>query len=418
MNNLSIKDLINNIKNNNLDKLNKYNIKYNNYDIFKILYLKYNSLILNDYQRDCRSVIIDNNYNIISYSYENLLENNDGINYLLKNNIDLNNIDLNNIIITEAYEGTTISIFNYNDKWYLSTRKCINLNDSIDNPQFIMFNELLTKNNYKNLDDFCNKLDKNNSYHYILIHHNNKNYIDYKFKFGDNYTKLCLVTIRDNNLNEININDNPIYSYDYSNNDIFIPTIYDKSTLDNFFKIKDILNNNWSMDLNIEGIIIKHNTKIIKLQTLNYEFNKTKTLFGKDNNIYKSLLLLFQKNKLYNYLINNIYLKDIYFNNKYYNLINIINQSLKYLSSIILELCIYYWNNNDIINYNNLPKIYKYILYNLKGIYKKNIYISNVYYYLKNISILKLLLLLFNINKISTNYDEPIIILNKLLFNI
>lgn len=291
MNNLSIKDLINNIKNNNLDKLNKYNIKYNNYDIFKILYLKYNSLILNDYQRNCRSVIIDNNYNIISYSYENLLENNEGIDYLLKNNIDLNNIDLNNIIITEAYEGTTISIFNYNDKWYLSTRKCINLNDSIDNPQFIMFNELLTKNNYKNLDDFCNKLDKNNSYHYILIHHNNKNYIDYKFKFGDNYTKLCLIAIRDSNLNDININDNPIYSYDYSNNDIFIPTIYDKSTLNNFLKIKDILNNN----LNMEGIIIKYNTKIIKIQTLNYEFNKTKTLFGKDNNIYKSLLLLFQK---------------------------------------------------------------------------------------------------------------------------
>jgi len=391
--------------------------KYYEQDNLLIVYHKYNLPTKTPLEQECRSLIIDaTTLNIISYTCPNTISNKEAQKFLLNNN----NLKLETY---KCYEGTILSLYNHNNKWYLSTRRCINSKDSIWNQTnyYNMFIEVLDKENIT-FDDFTSKLNVNYGYYFILIHHNNKNIIDYTSQFGEKYTKLCLVFVR------FKETQNEIENYDFdSYNNIFKP---EKMSMEEF----SILNQNLNINVDLEGIIIKtvkdNITYLFKLQTTSYQFCKA---IGPDSNIFKGYLYLYQSSTLKNYIENNKDHKNLekIINpnniNESFDTIGVVDCVFKVITSELFELYKLLWklSNGEQLNnelYNILPKEYKDVLYALRGIYfkikatpeKKLFGIKDIYQYLKLIDIehfsalLRQRKLMFNwviLNKINDNLN-------------
>ena len=94
---------------------------------------------------ECRSLIIDTEKKeIVSYSCNTPICNLEAINYLL-NNKSSPKIS-NNIEKFKCYEGTLLSLFKHKNRWYLSTRRCIESDKSIwksNKSYFKLFTECL-----------------------------------------------------------------------------------------------------------------------------------------------------------------------------------------------------------------------------------------------------------------------------------
>jgi len=122
--------------------------------------------------------------------------------------VDYNNlgklVDFSDKQFVECYEGTLISVYYCNYKWNYSTRKCLDANDShwayngkhSTKSHFDMFVESLDST----VDVFESKLDKSQSYYFVLVHHENKTFVDYTEKFGPQYKKVFLLFVRDQSL--------------------------------------------------------------------------------------------------------------------------------------------------------------------------------------------------------------------------
>lgn len=393
------KFLINDILNSNYESIDKLKntlyskgIQLKEYkdDNLLLIYTNFNTLITSELQRECRSLVVDfKTSKIISYSCETPLLNNDGLTYL-KNKDNINDK------ITICYDGSYVSLFFHNNKWYFSTRKNLIHQDQneINCKQYDMFIDIIKNYGSDNFNIFCDNLDKNKSYHFTLIHYMNKNIIDYTKLFGNNYMKLCLTNIRNNEMKELDLYENPLYS-----NDITDPIFIIKNeNYNNFIEYNQIIHD----EPTIEGIIIHkyddstNKYKLVKLQTLTYQFYQFKS-----QHINWGLLFLYQNNKLSNYLNINKNMRNIHFNNKSYNTITMINAIFKTLSIELIELYYNLWDDNLGIKknnelYENLSKIYKEILYKIRGIYFKNkkIDMNDIYSYLKKIDTKKILLLL------------------------
>lgn len=375
-----------------------------------LLYHKFDVPLFNNYTKECRSLIIDKNtLKIICYT---------GYNPIIYNNTNLKIIKTINseAIINICYEGTYLSLFNHNNKWYLSTRRCLDSNLSIykNKSHYQMFEEIIKNAGYDNFDTFCEILDKNQTYYFVLLHHENIHEIDYTYKFGSNYLKLCLSAVKNELLEDINlyINKPSFASYDFTDN-IFIA---DKINLSEYN-----LNLKYDDEIKNEGIIINEVNNLIKIQNINYQY---KVVIGTEKNIYKGLLLLYQNNKLMDYVNNpNEHEKKIVNplnNDEYYDLLGVINSVFKVTSTELYELFNQVYNNEDgkhknINLYQILPKEYKYLLYNIKGLYynnKHSLEYNAVYSYIKEMHI-NILINFLKIRKIMINYCKVNKFLNK-----
>ena len=226
-------------KNNIREILFKKGILSKNYGNMILLYRKYDSMITNELERECRSLVIDyNTLNIIAYSCEFPRLNTEGYNYLVSlklneiNNITENSNTINNI----CYEGAYFTVFYYNDDWYISSHTDLYSRNetNIKSMNHKLFFDIIDS-------DFYEKLDKNKIYNFILLHYKNKKIIDYSELFGDSeYKKLCLTCVRDLYMKEEDIYSESINICEY----IFTPE-KDKT-------ISDILNTP-----HLEGVIIK-----------------------------------------------------------------------------------------------------------------------------------------------------------------
>ena len=374
-------------------------------DGLMLLYNKFDSPITTELERECRSLVIDiKTKQIKSYSCETPLLNNYGLEFLEKN------VEQKKII-TKCYEGTYLSLFYHNDKWYVSTRRCLNSCDSKYNEtksHYEMFIDVLKKSGYDSFDDFNLKLDITKSYYFVLIHHENKHIIDYTPIFGENYMKLCLIAVRDNNMCEIDVV--PSFAVYDPMAFIFIAEKFD--SIEQFHEENKLIKYD-SQPIN-EGIMIQvwSNTmnkyNLVKLQYNNYEFSNA---LGHDTNIFKGFLYLYQNNKLLNYMSD----ADTKHNFKKivnplntsesFDTLGIIDSTFKVLASELFELfkkvCVIQTgkqNNKEL--YLLLPKEYKDIIYGLRGLYynKKALYynvddknkyfkITDIYNYLKIVNI-------------------------------
>lgn len=106
----------------------------------------------------------------------------------------------------ECFEGTMVYVYSHNDNWFFSTSTCPNLNSSkYFHPiktHGEMFDEVLADmfldvSKDKLRDEFVSQLNKDMSYGFLLLHHDNKHVMDYSDTFGENYKKLYLIFTRD-----------------------------------------------------------------------------------------------------------------------------------------------------------------------------------------------------------------------------
>lgn len=229
---------------NNLIKIIK---KYHLWPLMQVKKFKENEnivLLHNSYNRNdideqykelyfqCRSVVLD---------FENVLNHTVVVSYA--NNIPIRvNIDefSNNInttdIYQEAYDGTTVTVYNYKDKWYFGTSTCTNINNSKylhpTKSHGEMLNEILMYNyrnhfsdeeiNNGNLqaieqklrDIFTSYLDKTCAYEFVLLHHENVHLVDYSDIYGNGYKKLIHINTKHRETQqEFDISNMPFISY-------------------------------------------------------------------------------------------------------------------------------------------------------------------------------------------------------------
>jgi hypothetical protein len=389
------------ISNNSLEDLKselyKSGILCKDYDDNNLLlvYHKYNTPIKNDLAKECRSLIINKlTKKIISYSCETPSFNVDPLLNLYYFEQSKNDNGYN-YIITECYDGTVLSVFFHENKWFVSTRRCLDSKDSIINDvsHYKLFEDIILSDKYNDLSDFYNELDKDKSYYFVLIHHLNKNVIDYSYIFSNNYKKLCLVSVRDSNLNEINLYEK---SFNFNNN-IFITELL--TTIKNDL----ILYNHLPTK---EGIIFKiwNNStwkyNLIKYQYKNYEFHNA--IGSKTHNMYKGLIYLYQKDELLKYIKYNPIFNSI----ESYNTLEVINSTFKVLTSEILQLFKLVCKNLSINKL--LPSEYKNVIYILRITHsiENRLTIGYIYKYLKYLPFNVLLNLLATRHRLFTTSDS------------
>jgi len=435
-----IRDYINNYP--NLEafraEIYKKNILSKDYveDNLFLIYHKYDQPTNSDMDRECRSIVMDRNTKqIISFSCETPLVNSEALEYLLLN-------QQQDKLITKCYEGTLLSVFSHGQKWYVSTRRCLNSEEStwgtISHNK--MFMEVLNNSGYETFDSFTTKLNKNYCYYFVLIHHQNKNVVDYENELGKEYKKLCLVFLRDKETQrEFNL---------YEDNNLGVNTILDSniflSEKINSLEDFDTLNKKDQFNLppKSEGVVIRsYDTKLnryrlLKLQTMGYQFAKS---VGSDKNIFMGLIHLYQNGKLVEFINQSQHLKKIVnpLNlQESYDTIGTIDALFKVCTSELFELFKIIWDiksgkhlNEDL--YKHLPKEYKDVLYTIRGIYYKKkslkfskeklseenyknsyLQIKDIYSYLKTLStenfcaLLKMRRLMFNWTKVNTEISD------------
>ena len=380
---------------------NKYKILSKDYleTGLVLLYSNYDEKKMSDLERETRSVVINKKtLELVAYSCPFPF---------IDEKIDLTKKNL----ISKCYEGTFLSIFYFNGKWYVSTRKCLDSDESIFNPEekkepkshYEMFNDVFHNTEYKSFEGFSKTLDTKKSYYFVLVHCDNQHIIDYTKEFGKDYKKLGLLSIRDENMNEL---EDEVKSFKVGNN-IFVPESYDTlnifNELDRDFKPDSISN---CEGVICEGIIVKSENKLVKLQTKSYQFSTIcngGNRQSKNENVLKGYIWLYQEGLLKN---NTFELNNPFKPEEKFNIVDVINSTFKTCASELFELFKKVWyiqtgrNNNEEL-YKILPKEYKDVMFAIKGIYfkkkalkytnpeEKNSYltISDIYNHLKSLSV-------------------------------
>ena len=276
-------------------------------------------------------------------------------------------------------------MYKFNDKWHVSSRRCLDARQStINNPNnlevytlYDLMMEVLTKSGYESFSDFTDKLNPEMSYYWVLIHHNNKHTIDYSSRLGENYSKLCLISMRDSLMNEIDLFS--LENQSYLGEHIFIspPQPFSEIAKCTNFSLEDFGTKPTS-----EGLAIKvwneemNKYNLIKLQTPQYQYNQ---VMGFDNNTIKGLIYLYQNNKLSEYLTTHPEVSKIQNPTnclQSYDTIGVIDSTFKACASELFELFKLLWSiqtgqkiPESKFLYETLPKEYKDIMYAVKGLY-------------------------------------------------
>ena len=369
---LSINQLIEQLKNTNghdvtFDELKleltngKYKLSLKEDDNLCMIY--YNSIdqdeegkddFINNLERSCRSIILEKKtLKPIVSQYNKILYNNDTLEFLKEKLWD-------NVIVQKCYEGTLLIAFNYNDTWYVTTRRCLNAKDSSwvrNNSYYDMFSEAMT--NKFTFDD----LNKDYCYHFILLHHKNKNIVNYSWLGKDYKELLHVMTTEKFTLNEINykINDNVKYIQEEKFNTLsdLLSDLNKQNELDE--KYQKITNEGYVLRY-YHGEISKSPFTTLKLQTSIYE--TVMKLKPNNSNIYQCFLELYQKDKLSDFLP--------YFTRYSANELKRIHVSMQTISKELLDLYHLTRNKKNPELYNSLSNQYKKCLYEIHGVYIKN----------------------------------------------
>ena len=366
----------------NDDGKQKYMLNIKEDDNLFIIYCDNNDNKYTDLERNTKSCIFDKKtLDIIVTQYNKIIYNENAIEYIKDTNWD-------NIMVEQCYEGTVIILF-YHEKWYISTRRCLDASDSsyIRNRCYkTLFLEAI--NDKFSLDD----LDKNMCYKFILLNDKNKNIINYVHcGYSENYTDI--------------IHFDTTKKYSLETVDYVITDKVKKSEKMQFTNLSELMDNVSQLNkhdmgiktITAEGYILKvydnnkHTGlfKLLKIQTEIYQ----KLIQLKPNNINMSqnYLELYQKNLLNEHLP--------YFTKYTNDIINRIHMSMKNLSKEFLDLYHSTRQKKNSNLYNSLPDIYKKVLYGLHGLFiefrklsfkkdiksSKSITIHDVYYYLKKL---------------------------------
>lgn len=393
-------------------------------DNLLLLYNRYDSLHRTPLDRECRSVILDrNSLEIVCYTCNTPICNLEALNYLV------NKYDSEKEYY-QCYEGPLLSLFYHNDKWYISTRRCLDSSTSIwkNKSHYDLFMDIIIQDNYQDFDSFTDNLNTNYCYYFVLLHHENRNIVNYTEQFGSNYKKMCLVFIRSKE-DQMEIDMEAISpNLKFISDNIFLPEkLDDLEKFDEENRKCDMTNSPKS-----EGVIIKikknNNNCLLKLQNIAYQFYKA---IGSEKNIYRGFIHLYQTGKLLEFFNNNNnisnYKKIVNPLNLHeaYDTVGTVDAVFKVCTSELYELFKLLWDikssghqNTEL--YNLLPKEYKDILFGIRGLYfkKKSKYFQNK----KNNSSakndhLKIRDIYQHLKSIPSENIESLLRIRKLMFN-
>lgn len=316
-----------------------------------IIYSESNQLTGVPIDDEIKSLIIDKTtLKPIVSQFNKLIYNDDAIKYL-------ENKDWNNVTVKHCYEGTMIIVFYSHDKWYVCTRKCLDARKSYwikDRSYYDLFMDTIS-DSFK-LED----LNTNYCYHFILIHYENKNIVDYT-GFGDYYKKLSLaMTTEKYTLNRVQYK---------INDDIIYPHIVKFNCADDIItelqKISEKDKN--AQHITTEGFILEYvengEVTLLKLQTPIYKY--IASIKPNVSNIDAMFLELYQKNLL----------KEIvpYFTHQSGYVINRIHSSMKTLAMEVLNIYHITRGHKNEQLYAKLPSCYKHALFDIHGLYLSEI---------------------------------------------
>jgi hypothetical protein len=276
---MSIIDLIKETKNYNefIKKIESTNIKIKD-KLNSDLVLLYTDFMTNSYELEieesCRNIIIDkNSLGIVAYGQPKIKYND----YCTVSELQLSEAPK---VITESIEGTLLMLYYYKDEWCVSTRKTINANESFWKSTKSHCD--LFKESINDWDKFLELHDSNRIYLYVLVHHENKNLIDYTNRFGNEYKKIFFVLSRDKTDFTVQFVYNLVnQEFDYNEHKFKENTILDFINLPIKYEDYSILDeqniNEENMD-NIESIELTSNIAIINdLNSKNITSDKLKS---------------------------------------------------------------------------------------------------------------------------------------------
>ena len=419
------------------EHLKSQNVNFKDYEDIGLvlLFTDYKQTVKSDFERECRSMILDREtLQIVSYSCNDPICNADATHYLLNQEKQLEQR------ICQCYEGPLIHVFFFKGTWYFSTRKCLDSCDSVwkgDKSHYQMFQECVAKLGVENLTD---SLNKEYNYYFVLMHHENINIVDYSSKFGENYAKLALAIIRkQSDQQEVDIYDTSalekVFPIEFvGESKIIIPEIYtDMTSL-------ETENNKGVIDVPAknEGLLIKvydpekEKNIILKFQTTDYQFGQA---VGSNSNIYLSLLWLYQNNKLDHFLKNfknfESFRKIVNPTNttESFDTIGMVDAVFKVITSEAYELLKILWDiktgahkNKELYNY--IPKEMKDLMFAIRGIYfsKKAEYITNKKNTTNGSKVPRSVLKINDIYELMKNYDlaklEALLKARRLMINL
>lgn len=328
---------------------------------------------MSDIAKACRSVVIDSSMRPIFVQYNQIIYNDDAVKYITENN-------WNNMVVQKCIEGTFIVVFWHNEKWYITTRRCIDADNSVwikNSSYHYLFMDAIDGK------FTLNSLDKNNCYHFILVHHKNKNIVSYN---GMNYKNIYhVLTTEKYTLKEINytinnsdhngtIKTEPFINV--ANLDQVLEKVGEQNELDSKYK-----------RITGEGYVIRHylgekfNSPFITLKLQTPIYQMITKLKPNMSNMYQCFLEMYQKDVLSECLP--------YFNVYGTDTIKRIHRSIVNQSKEVHNLYHLTRNKKNENIYNLLSGQYKKCLYDIHGLYlanKQKITISDVYNYLKKLS--------------------------------
>src|SRR5437868_3277973 len=360
---LTLSDLIH-LSANNIDNLKniinkkELGLEYKEDDNVILIYsLPTDNVKIDSLNFNIKSDILDKEtLQLIAKQHNNMLINDEAEKYLLNEKLDWKKIN-----ISKAYEGTMLLMFYHNNKWYVTTRRCLDAATSIWANNISYYDLLMDAVNI----DFT-KLDQNLCYNFVLLHHKNQNLIDYTNEFGKNYKVVFHIsTIEKYTMKHV---DYKIEGCQY----------VQQLSFDSLADVKDALQKIDEMDedktlITSLGYILKcynnnennNNVTYMNIQTNLY--NKLKKLKPNNSNIHQCYLELFQSGELPKYIK--------YFMNKHLagKTITRYSKSLKHLSK---EMLLVYFNTRNKLNqqlYSKLGYYQKKVLYDLHGIYKQRV---------------------------------------------
>jgi hypothetical protein len=303
-------------------------------------------------ENSCRSIILNKKeLTPIGYQFNRILHNEEAESFLQGK-------DWSKVVVQPCYEGTVLLVYNHQDEWHVSTRRCLDANQSkwVKNKSYReMFDEAVGKK------FSFDQLNKDMCYHFILVHHKNRNIISYTEEFGVEYKELIHVfTNEKNTLNEV-----------------VGETLHGALVLvqEDFNSLEDLKNklqniskeNEYQNKITTEGYMLKVYTgevykssfTVLNLQTEIYQ--KIMSVKPNNSNIHQSYLELYQKDQLNDF---------IPFFTKYNGeSINRIHTSMKNMAKEILDLYHSTRQKKNPALYNSLTDQYKKILYSLHGVY-------------------------------------------------
>ncbi len=305
-------------------------------------------------ENSCRSVILEKHtLKPLVTQYNKILYNNDSIEFLKDK-------QWSQIIVQKCYEGTLIMVFNHNGKWYVTTRRCLDAQKSTwirDKSYYEMFTEAMEgKFSFEELNkDYC--------YHFVLLHHKNRNIITYNWLGRDYKELLHILTVEKYSLNEVShkINDRVKYIPDEKFNcmDDLLESLSKLNELDGKYQ-----------RITTEGYVLKYYTGevckspfiTLKLQT--HLYDTIMRLKPNNSNINQCFLELYQQNKLSEFLP--------YFTEYGNDTKRRIHQSMQNMAKEILDLYHLTRNKKNGDIYNGLTDQYKKCLYEIHGLYIQN----------------------------------------------